>query len=593
MMNRTKSSVNSAMSISRPDRIASYFLMQKGVLAVLTISGLIYNAGLAAGPWFEGRLAQCLLEVSRGEKQFSDMLSLVLAYVITIIVIQASRFIKRLFVRKFGNNINRCMKQVFYANLIRLPREKLDLAGTGSMITRAVSDADACSEGIRKFTTEIFDTGVALAVYIGMLLVSDWRLALLCMIFPPISYIIAERMKTIVQRTGAANRECAGRLSEATLDRISGAITYRIFGCEGERRETYENQLTEYEKSAVLAGIPAAAMQPLYTAISMCGVLFILYFGAKNVLGSGWTSWDVAAFTTFFSCFTKLSVKSSHAAKLFNAVQKANVSWKRIRDYLTIIPTDEQYAVLPANTLLAKNLGFSYPESKPLFTGLSFNASPGQIIGVTGPIACGKSTLGKMLIGELDYDGLLRFGNIELKDFPEKTACGIVGYVGHDPELLNDTIANNLLLGDDSDVWEFLHAVCFDDEVKAMPERENTLVGDGGVLLSGGQKQRLALARALAHPRPLLVLDDPFSALDKKTELQVFSSLRKLASNNIVILISHRLSIFPQTDGVIWMHDSNAEFSTHEKLLSSKPLYRELYEVQQAEDTKRESEAKS
>ena len=226
-------------------------------------------------------------------------------------VVQGSRFIKRLYVRKFANNINRSMKQVLYANLVRKDKVELEQAGTGTLMTKAISDVDACAEGMRKFTTEIFDTGIALLAYAVMLLGYDWRLALLCLVFAPISYYIAEQMKTLVQRTGAANKESTGRLSAATLDRVSGALTYRVYGCEPQRDAAYEACLQDYERTAVKAGLPVAAMPPLYGVISMTGVLFIFTFGARNVAGTGWAAWDIAAFTTFLSCFGKLAVKSS------------------------------------------------------------------------------------------------------------------------------------------------------------------------------------------------------------------------------------------------------------------------------------------
>lgn len=577
-----KTSANKgAAPLKRPDRVISYFSMQKGCLALLTLTGLIYNIGLAAGPWFEGQLAQCLLEITRAERQFSDMLTLAAAYVAVIAAVQGSRFFKRLLVRKFSNRINRCMKQVFYANLIQKSGRELAEDGVGNMMAKAVGDVDACSEGIRKFTTEIFDTGVALLVYLIMLLRIDWRLALLCMIFPPISYVLAERMKLVISRTSAASRACAGRLSAATLDRVSGAVTYRIFGCEPQRDAAYEELLTEYERCAVRAGIPAAAMQPLYQAISMGSAFFILYFGSRNVIGTGWTAWDIAALTTFLSCYTKLSVKSSHAAKLFNAVQKARVSWNRIHRYLAPPAVRVKTAIQKPAPLRAENLTLSYPNRAPFFTGLSFQAESGQLIGVTGPVACGKSSFGKLFLGELPYEGSVTFSGTELNTLPEGSLSGITGYIGHDPELLNDTVRNNVLLGADGDVWTCLRAVCLDEEIRSMPQGIDTLVGDGGVRLSGGQKQRLALARLLAHPHPLYVLDDPFSALDQKTEEQVFANLHRMTAGSTVLLISHRLTLFPQLDGVLWIADGQARFADHERLLVDEPLYRELYQTQE------------
>ena len=108
-----------------------------------------------------------------------------------------------------------------------------------------------------------------------MLLFYDWRLALLSMLFPPVSYFLAEKMKGIVQRTGAAYKEQSGILSAATLDRASNAVTYRVYGCEQERKNAYEKNLSAYEKSAVRANIWSAAFLPIYRVISMAGVIFL------------------------------------------------------------------------------------------------------------------------------------------------------------------------------------------------------------------------------------------------------------------------------------------------------------------------------
>lgn len=146
------------------------------------------------------------------------MAALVAGYIVVTLIVQASRFVKRFYVRRFANNINRRMKGVLYANLVRQSRSALEEQGAGELMTKAISDVDDCAEGMRKFTTEIFDTGVALVGYVVMLFVYDWRLALFCMIFTPVSYVCAELMKKPVQRAGAAYKKAASALSAATLD---------------------------------------------------------------------------------------------------------------------------------------------------------------------------------------------------------------------------------------------------------------------------------------------------------------------------------------------------------------------------------------
>lgn len=578
----------------QPDRVLSYFRAEWRVLLAVTVSGLIYNIGLLAGPWFEGRMTGCLVDILKGFGRFQDMLMLVLGYAMILAVVQTARFIKRFYVRRFANNVNRRMKQTLYSSLVHKSRASLREEGEGSVMTKVILDVDDCAEGMRKFTTEIFDTGIALAAYTGMLLRYDWRLALLCMIFPPVSYLAAEKMKKAIQKAGAAYKEQSGMLSAATLDRAQNAVTYRVFGREEERRDAYEENLTAYEKAAVRAQIWNASMPPLYRVISMAGVGFILYFGQKNVLGTGWQPWSIAVFTTFLSCFTKLSVKSSGAAKLFNAVHKAQVSWNRIKPLLAQKPQDDgqkpDEGTCAANRLEVEHLSFAYPDGKKVLNDISFTAEKGQIIGITGPVACGKSTLGRAFLCEYPYEGAIRIDGRDLQRMKPNERAKIIGYLGHDPELFNDTIENNILMGEKKDAGTFLKMVCMEKEVAAMDGAEQSLIGSDGVRLSGGQGKRLALARTLCHPRPILILDDPFAALDRPTERGVFAHLQKQTRTDIVLLISHRLYLFPKMDRIIWMEDGKAVTGTHEELLVKVPAYRELF-VSQTKDGQKGGEA--
>ena len=562
-----------------PDRILSYFRLEWLPLAFVTLSGLVYNIGLLATPWFEGRLAQCLADILGGSETAAKMAMLVSAYILVTLLVQAARFVKRFYVRRFANNIDRRMKGILYANLVRQSRAALEKEGAGELMTKAISDVDDCVEGMRKFTTEVFDTGVALVGYAVMLLVYDWRLALLSLLFTPVSYVCAAGMKKPVQRAGAAHKKAAGALSAATLDRAQNAVTYRIYGCEDARAEKYEDALNTYEKTAVRSNVWQSALPPLYLAASEAGVLFILWFGAKNVLGTGWSLWDIAAFTTFLSCFTKLVVKSSKAAKLFNAVQKAEVSWTRIKP---LMKQPEQLAPLripePADVTL-ENLSFAYG-GEPVFTGLSLTARPGDIIGITGPVACGKSTLGRVFLCEAPYGGSARFGGTEFSALTPRQISATVGYLGHDPELSADTVQNNVLCGSEQEAEPYLAEAALDDEVRRMEQGLETVIGPGGTRLSGGQAQRLALARTLAHGRPVLVLDDPFSALDRNTEDIVFRNLQQYAKDKVVFLISHRLYHFPQMQQVIFMDGGKTTVGTHAELMAAEPVYLQLYESQ-------------
>lgn len=562
-----------------PDRIGSYFQAEWRVLILVTLSGLFYNIGLLATPWFEGQLAQCLSDILRGSKNASRMKILVSSYFAVVLAVQSARFLKRFYVRRFSNNINRRMKGVLYANLLRQRGTSLKNENAGNIMTKAISDVDDCAEGMRKFTTELFDTGVVLIGYVIMLLIYEWRLALISLLFTPISYICAAYMKKPIQRAGASLKKAAAAMDSAILDWAENAMTYRIYGCEDIRTGCYEDNLKDYERAAIKSNVWQSALPPLYLAISGMGVIFILWYGAKNVAGDGWTHWDIAAFTTFLSCFTKMTVKSSKAAKLFNSVQKASISWKRIRPLMKQPAPLEALKAEDPDTLTIKELSFSYGE-QPIFSGLSLTAQPGDMIGVTGPIAGGKSTLGRVFLCEAPYKGSIRFGNRELSDLSMREAAGLLGYLGHDTELFADTIKNNVCCGLDMDPLPYLSLSALKDEVLAMENGIKTVLGNNGMRLSGGQAQRLALARTLAHPRPIMVLDDPFSALDRKTEDIIFEKLKDYADDKIVFLISHRLYHFPQMKKIIFMDDGKAIVGSHDELMIAVPAYRHLYENQ-------------
>lgn len=571
---------NEINSLDRPNRITSYFKHEKLTLLLITISGIIYNVGMIVGPWFEGQLVLCLYRIINKKSQFEDMLLLTTLYICSIGLVQCARFIKRFYVRRFGNSVNRNMKLILYRNLINKSNLELTSENTGALMTKAIVDVDACSEGMRKFTTEIFDTGVVMISYIVMLLVYDWRLALISMIFPPIAYIIAQRLKKVVEVSAARYKESAGRLNNDTMDRIENAITYRIAGLDVNRNQSYETHLNDYEKKAVRAEVWENSMQPIYLTISMASVIFILYFGAQNVRGMGFTSWNIAAFTTFVSCFTKLATKSSKAAKLFNAVQKAKVSWLRIKPLMNTPEDIRELEDIYVERLVVSNLSFAY-DSKNIFSDLTFTAVPGQIIGVTGEVASGKSTFGKIFLGELQYRGSIKLDTREMYSLNRSEISSVISYMGHETELLEGSIRENIMLGrEDEDIEKYLRAVCIDNEIDKMSNGIDTHIDNDGMGLSGGQQARVALARTLYNRKSIIVLDDPFSAVDAETEMKLFNNIKEMAVHNIVIIISHRLLTFPMMDKVIWLNRGNAIISDHKHLMNDNEIYSRLFRIQ-------------
>ena len=575
--------MKNVQKVKAPDHILSYFRLETVPLMIVTVSGILYNAGMVAGPYFEGQMAQCLYDIIKGKKTYQNMLILAASYLAVIFLVQIMRCFKRFYVHRFANDTSRNMRHMLYNNLVNMRYEELEKEKLGSIMTKAVGDVDACVEGMRKFTTEIFDTGVVLVAYLVMLFSYDWRLAALSVSFTLAAYLIAGRLKTVVTRFSADYRKSAGRLNQVTMDRIGNALTYRVYGCDVQKDRHYESYLADYEKRAVRANLWENTMQPLYNIISMCGIILILFFGARNVLGTGWTVWNIAAFTTFMSCFVKMAGKSSRAAKLFNAVQKAQVSWKRIKPLMQEYvekSTESEIDFTAGVSITVRNLNVTWEDGQKVLSDIGFEVSPGQIIGITGPVACGKTTLARVLIGELAYEGSIKLGTTELSEMSDYEKSRMISYMGHQPELMSDTLEENVCLGEKKETAPYFRTVCLDEEIRKMPLREKTYAGSNGIRLSGGQQARCALARTLFHDAQILILDDPFSAVDQKTEQEIFDNLKKMAEGRTILLISHRLKLFPQMDKVLFMEKGHAVFSSHADLLRTNQIYAGLFGAQ-------------
>jgi ABC-type multidrug transport system fused ATPase/permease subunit len=157
----------------------------------------------------------------------------------------------------------------------------------------------------------------------------------------------------------------------------------------------------------------------------------------------------------------------------------------------------------------------------------------------------------------------------------------MISYLGHKPQLLSDTIYNNITLGNAKDIASVIKDVCFDTDLLSMPDGQNTQIGNSGITLSGGQQARIALARSLVNKNKIIILDDPFSAVDMKTEETIIENLKNNYKNSLIILISHRLAVFDKVDRIILLHnDKTADYGTHNELIKKSEIYAAIYSLQ-------------
>jgi ABC-type bacteriocin/lantibiotic exporter with double-glycine peptidase domain len=392
---------------------------------------------------------------------------------------------------------------------------------------------------------------------------------------------IAEKLKNIIYKYSRAFRSKSSYISGLTYDAIDNAMLYRANGLEIQNREKYNLQLEDLQNKAIKADILENSMQPIYNIIAMTGVIAVIYFGGTKVIQGSWT---VGVFSTYITMFAAMANKASKAAKLFNSVQKSQVSWNRLKPYLTEYQSKATSLNVhkKSTRLFVENLSFCYGSDKEnILEKISFQGEQGEIIGITGSIASGKSTLGFSLLGLYPYIGSIKIDEKELKDYSEYERSTMISYLGHKPELLSDTIYNNITLGVEKNINLVMQDVCFDIDLLAMPQGENTLVGNSGIRLSGGQQARIALARTLLNKNKIIILDDPFSAVDMKTEEKIIENLKNNYKSSLIILISHRLSIFNKINRILLLHNNKTvDYGTHEELMRNSKLYAEIFNLQ-------------
>ena len=569
-------------AIKNPDKIKNYWIKEKKSVILLTLFGILYDVGMVARPIYQGKLIDALI----AKVNFNNLIKLSLTFIFIIGMVQFFRYLKRYYVRQFANATTATMRFMIYNNILHKEEKELNDENMGSPMTKAISDVDVCVEGMRKSTTEVFDTGVLFIPYLVTLVQYDVTITLCACIFIPAAVFIAEKMKKIIFKFTKAYRSQLSQVSDITYDRIDNAILYRLYGREADNRVVYEEELEDFEKKAIVANIWENAMQPIYNVIAMGGIVFVIIMAGEKVYEGSFT---VGVFSAYISIFTIMAAKASRIARLFNTIQKSSVSWKRIKSFLKEYKEiDKTRGIISKETKLEiENLYLKYDKSSDyIIKNLNFKARENNIVGITGPIGCGKSTLGRVFLGNINYEGSIKIDNKELRDYSEYERSKIISYMGHDAHLISDTIYNNITMGDDGDISHVLKMVCFDEDLKSMENGIETLVGNGGVRLSGGQQARIALARTLYHKNKILILDDPFSAVDMKTEKNIIDNLRANYGDCLILLISHRLAIFKYLNQIILINeDKTLEYGNHQKLIENSKLYNQLYLLQQRKES--------
>lgn len=574
--------------VDNSHRIISYFKSQIFILILIFITGVIYNFGMLASPYFEGILIDSL-----NTSTYSEILRIVLIFVIAIFLTQIFRSLKRYFVRLFANKLESSMKLNIYNNILNSNVIDIEKENIGTLLTRCQSDCVQAVDGMRKFTTEIFDTVFLFIFYIIYLMFYDVKITLFALIPVALGILFGFSMRKLMYITNMEAKKINSQLSSETYSLIDHALMFRIYSCDKRNLSHYDETLSVYQRKNIKADLIATMVAPISNLIALIGMIPIIIIGIDNVINSTSLTvsipyiltgdWTIGVFSTYITTFILLATKTSHTSKLFSIVEKGQAAWKRIQPY---IKPYKEYPVkeVKINDELSFNNYSINIDNQSIVNDFSFVAKKGEIIAITGKVASGKSAIGKTFIHKLDYDGSLNLFGKEVKDYSLGEIKGTITYMGHRSELFTSTIKENIAFDEEKDVNKYLKMVSFTKDLESMSEKENTVVGTEGVKLSGGQQERIALARSLYHKKSLIILDDPFASVDIKTEHEIMTHLKEVSENAIILFISHRLSYFPNCDKVLVINDDKTISSgTHEELLKNNETYKQLNKLQESE----------
>jgi len=571
-------------NISEPKKLTSYWLSEWPLCLAIAFTGLLYNAGMLVSPYFEGRLVDAI----EGGSSYSDVVILLGIFILSMALVLTARALKRYTVRRFANNTSTSMRRILENNLLRRPLGDHDV---GTALSKLIGDVDLVVEGMRKLTTELFDTVLMFVFYIAYLLLFDWAMTLYALIPVFLAVLLSFLMRHAIYKANAEARKCAGKLSQFTYDAFDNAMTYRLYGRDEDHEKEYDALLKEYEKKNVRAAILTDTMVPLANLVALLGLIPIFLIApSKIVLSSPLSAsipnvllpnWTLGALTSYLTTFVLMASKASKTAKLFGSIEKGLASWKRIKPLIQPYePYPEAVVVAQDSELILKDFSLSL-DGKTLIGPLNLRAKKGEIIGLTGQVASGKSAFLKALMGVLPYEGSAILFGKELRDYTPEERAGTILLMPHQNELFTSTIEENIAYEGKESVLPYLEDVSFTEDLKAMPLLEKTMVGNEGLKLSGGQQERLALARSLYHAKSLLLLDDPFASVDPKTEGAILSSLRERTKDSLVILVSHRLGAFKDLDQVVvFRPEKSPEVGSEKELLKSSVTYQSLYALQ-------------
>jgi ATP-binding cassette, subfamily B, bacterial len=434
----------------------------------------------------------------------------------------------------------------------------------------------------------------ALLTLIGMLVISlfiDWQIALLAMVVLPFLFWAFNAYgRRIVPRLQRVQR-----LEWDSLSIVNEAMAMlRVIVSFG--REDHENRrFRQQGQVAVDERVKLTVSQSLYTlgvqTASAFGISLVMGLGAWHVIQGKISVGELIVLLTYItSVYQPLEQLSGTVGMIHEQLVQFESSIRLLDTEPEVVerkhPVELEHG---AGRVVAEGISFSYPGRRHTLTDISFVAEPGERVAVVGHTGAGKSTLMSLVVRFYDpAEGQIAVDGVDIRDLSFKSLREQISVVLQDPLLFSGTIEENIRYGDleasEEQMRAAARAASADEFITGLPDGYGTLVGEGGAQLSGGERQRICVARAFLKDAPILILDEPTSSIDSKTESVVLDSLEELMVGRTSFIIAHRLSTVRHADQILVVSGGRiVERGTHEELLHEGTVYRQLHEAQTRE----------
>lgn len=524
----------------------------------------------------------------------SGLLRLAGIIVFIAVLVVFLRFTWRYLIIGFSRLLEQRVRNQIFAHVLKMDAQFFEKRTTGDLMAHFSNDLAAVQMACGMGVVAAVDALVMSLAAIGFMIAIHPLLTLLALLPMPFLAAATRVLSSKLHKRFTTVQEEFSELTEFSRSNLISIGLIKAYTMEDFQTNRFDRLGKRYVRSNLKVAVIQGLITPLATLVGSTGMLMVLYFGGSLVIETTITLGDFVAFITYLYMLIWPMMAIGWVA---NLVQRGLTSLDRINGLVTSrsalpdpVPENEPEPLVQPGFRLS-HVTFSYPSSSsPVLRDLSLSLGPGMH-GITGRTGSGKSTLCRLLVRLYPLaDGMLHFGDLEVNHLPLAFLRSHIGYVSQEPVLFSDTIAANIALGlPDADRKDIIRAAtnaAIHEDILALKDGYDTLIGERGVKLSGGQRQRLALARALLCDRPVLIIDDGLSAVDVATEHEVFAGLKRHFQGKTVVIVSNRIKLLSMTDHIIILADGVVQSEgDHDHLLATNSLYQTMFAKQMQQDT--------